>query len=172
MERKLSLSERGNELLTAQARAWAQSHLPSSGKRGRPAYLSEYVEWLLQERARRIREEVGLSQPPRAQSRADRVRKVDREATAAFARAWRTRPSKLRPYPEVVSVVRQVAPNADRPQRVARVARDLVEHHVLASFNVHEDRTWAPELSPRLDLIPDYHYTLWAWAQTTLGDFP
>ncbi len=127
--------------------------------------VSEYVGWLL-------REQVKPPEPPRATLRATRARKVDQAATGAFARAWRATPTKLHPFQDVEPIVRSIVPSADRPQRIFRATQGFCDRQVLAPFTVHLDRTVDSVPLPRMDLIPDYHYGLWTFVQTTLGDFP
>ena len=184
MRRNLELSETGAKQLSDQARAWSKSHLPPSGKRGRPAIVSAYVEWLLQQHRRSAG---AVPEPARATFGARRgggARKIDQDATVAFARAWRAAPKRLHTFQDVDPIVRTVVPSADRPQRVARITQGFCQRHVLTPFDLHplsrvvdcstaleEQLGFSPVLDPRVDMVAEYHYVLAAYVQTELGDF-
>jgi hypothetical protein len=157
MKRSIELTDSDNRLLTQQAQRWADEHLRLSGKRGRPAYLSEYVSWLL-------RQQVKGGEPPRATFRSPHAKKVDQAATAAFAKRWHAHPTRLHEFKEVDPIIRAIVPSADRPQRIIQATYGFCQREVLAPFTQAEG-TWGRIGQPRLDLIPDYSYGLFAYVR-------
>ncbi|MGI0068100.1 MAG: hypothetical protein ACREB9_06760, partial [Thermoplasmata archaeon] len=118
------------------------------------------MSWLLQQ-------QVGSPAAPRASFRA---RRVDQDFKAATARTWQGHPAKLHDFPEVRTIVQRVVPTADRTQRVVRATHGFCERQALAPFSLEANGTPVLVETPRLDLIPGYHYAgFWVW-QSVLGD--
>lgn len=182
MKRSIEFSDAKSQQLTDQANAWARTHLVRTGRRGRPAVVSEYVAYLLDLHSRSTG---ALPAQARASKRGPPVRTTDGEARVAFARAWGRAPRRLRTFQEVNPIVRTLEPSADRPQRVYRVVQSYCNRRVLTPFDlgtsgrrldladlVEVGFSPEPVLEPRVDMVPDYHYTMTLTVQTSLPEGP